>query len=290
MNCLHPVPLSPNSEDIKKRFFKNGKKGEKIYVPCRHCVNCIDTRIREWTYRLLAESKKHSKVCFITLTYDDEHLPKNGSCSSRDVQLFMKNLRRHIEYHSGSNRDICYFGCTEYGGQYGRPHAHLLILGVDINDLNVQKSKLVSENTKNCFSPFWKKGILNYGTDVSLQDSKLVRYVTKYCEKLDTENLYKYCDIMGIERPKILHSTKIGTDYLKSRSDEDGKLPTLGGIKMQLSPYYMRVLDLCSPYTLADKLRFNDENKKKRNKIMQGMEDTDENYAKQIETIKRGLK
>lgn len=289
MNCLYPVPLSPNSEDESKRFYKNGKKGDKIYVPCRHCVNCIDARIREWTYRLLAESKKHTKVCFITLTYDDVHLPVNGSCSSRDIQLFMKNLRRHLEYH-GSKRDICYFGCTEYGGQYGRPHAHLLILGVDIDDLQVKKSKLVSENTKNCVSPFWKKGILNYGIDVSLQDSKMVRYVTKYTEKLDTDNLYKYCDIMGIERPKILHSVKIGTDYLKSRSDEDGKLPTLGGIRMQLSPYYMRVLDLCSPYTIADKLRFKAENDKKRKKIMQGMENTDENYAKQIETIKRGLK
>ena len=290
MTCLYPVPMSPNSDDNKKRFYKNGKKGERIFVPCRHCVNCIDNRIREWTYRLLAESKRHTKMCFITLTYDDEHLPQGSSCCADDVSKFIKRIRRYYEYHGGKKLDLVHFSATEYGGESGRPHAHLLILGIDYNDLLPQNSKLVSHNTKNCNSPFWKNGLLNYGTDVSLSDSRMIRYVTKYVEKLDTENLYKYCRIMGIEKPSVLHSVKIGTDYLKTRSDEDGRLPKLGGITMNLSPYYMRVMDLCSPYTLADKERFKIEREMKRNKIMQGMENTDENYAKVIETCKRGVK
>lgn len=288
MTCLYPVPMSPNSDDPIKRYYKNGKKGDKILVPCRHCVNCIDTRIREWTYRLLAESKKHTKMAFITLTYDDEHLPRNCSCCSADVSKFIKRIRRYYEYHGGKKLELAHFSCTEYGG-LGRPHAHLLILGIDYNDLLPSKIKVASHNTKNCFSPFWKKGLLNFGTDVSLQDSRMIRYVTKYVEKLDTDNLYKYCRIMGIEKPQVLHSVKLGTDYLKTRSDEDGKLPRLGGIEMNLNPYYMRVLDLCSPYTLADKKRFEIEREKTRNIVMQGMENTDDNYAHQIEIMKRGI-
>lgn len=71
----------------------------------------------------------HDKNSFITLTYNDEHLPCDGSVSKREFQLFMKRLRRQIEPVR-----IKFYGCGEYGSKLGRPHYHILIFGYDFPD------------------------------------------------------------------------------------------------------------------------------------------------------------
>jgi len=37
----------------------------------------------------------HEEACFLTLTYDDKHLPHGGTLAHEDVQKFLKRLRRH---------------------------------------------------------------------------------------------------------------------------------------------------------------------------------------------------
>ncbi len=66
----------------------------------------------------------HSKNCFITLTYDPDHVPKDGSLSLEDWQKFAKRLRRE----AGPFR---FFHCGEYGEVNLRPHYHACIFGLD---------------------------------------------------------------------------------------------------------------------------------------------------------------
>lgn len=66
----------------------------------------------------------HEKTCFITLTYDEENLPKDGSLDVRHWQLFAKKLRQEW----GPFR---FFHCGEYGGKNFRPHAHAILYGID---------------------------------------------------------------------------------------------------------------------------------------------------------------
>lgn len=291
--CLYPVKIAVKSDKLGNRYNYKGRKTNQSYglsVPCGHCVNCLEQKTRQWTYRLMAQNRttNYNKMAFITLTYDDEHLPENGSCCVADVQKFIKRIRRYYDYHGGNN-DLVYFGCTEYGGEKGRCHAHLLLMGLDYNDLLPQKSKLASHNTKNCLSPFWKKGLLNYGTDVSLQDSRLIRYVTKYIDKLDSENLYRYCEIMGIEKPKVIKSLGLGADYIKQKSGECGDLPSLNGMKVNLPPYWKKKLGLNNLYTFEDIKTMKAEEKQKRDRLMQGQENTDSHYAEVVTKCKRGL-
>ena len=63
---------------IKNPHFKNGlMPGEESYiqVPCGKCYVCRRMRSKTWSVRLLHESSEHSANVFLTLTYDDEHLP-----------------------------------------------------------------------------------------------------------------------------------------------------------------------------------------------------------------------
>lgn len=66
----------------------------QMYVPCNKCTACKIAHSREWSVRLIHELDYYDKACFITLTYDDENLPFDGSISKRELQLFFKRLRK----------------------------------------------------------------------------------------------------------------------------------------------------------------------------------------------------
>ncbi|GBR76950.1 phage replication protein [Candidatus Termititenax persephonae] len=73
----------------------------------------------------MLESLTHSDITFLTLTYDDEHLPDDCSVSRRPLQLFIKSLREAV-----SPVKIRFYGVGEYGEQSQRPHYHAIIYGL----------------------------------------------------------------------------------------------------------------------------------------------------------------
>ena len=91
------------------------------YFPCGQCLACTINRRRVWTARQILESQGHSRNWFITLTYNDEHLPPE--VQKAEVQKFMKRLRKN------TGQELRYFACAEYGDKYGRPHFHLNLFG-----------------------------------------------------------------------------------------------------------------------------------------------------------------
>lgn len=131
----------------------------------------------------------HSANSFITLTYNDAHLPDDGSLNLRHFQLFMKKLRKSLDER------IRFFHCGEYGEQYGRPHYHALIFGHDfpdktlwkkVNDLPLYRSKALEA--------LWEHGYSSIG-DVNFQSAA---YVARYIMKKVTGDLaptwYQYID------------------------------------------------------------------------------------------------
>lgn len=112
MKCISPVYVS------KVRTF----------VPCGKCAFCIKKSIDAWCLRLAHEMEVSSSAFFITLTYDNEHLPPGEEVSKRDLQLFIKRLRK-------VNPGIRYFAIGEYGTEKGRPHYHAVIFNLINLDL-----------------------------------------------------------------------------------------------------------------------------------------------------------
>lgn len=98
------------------------------FVPCGKCAFCIKKSIDSWCLRLSHEMEVSSSAFFITLTYDNEHLPPGEELSKRDLQLFIKRLRK-------VNPGIRYFAIGEYGTEKGRPHYHAIIFNLIDLDL-----------------------------------------------------------------------------------------------------------------------------------------------------------
>lgn len=118
----------PVDLDKVPHIVKNGHTylTEPLDVPCGSCVACRMQRAKEWKIRNCLELQSHKEAYFLTLTYDDAHLPinENGQpyLRKRDLQLFMKRLRRNIG-------DFRYFASAEYGENTHRPHFHLILYG-----------------------------------------------------------------------------------------------------------------------------------------------------------------
>ena len=130
MACYRPLRAYAlrNAEGKMQVSFKRKIGYEPIWLPCGQCIGCRLERSRQWAMRCMHEAQMYDRNCFVTLTYDDEHLPPNGSLNKRDFQLFMKRLRKR--YGSG----IRYYQCGEYGELLGRPHHHAILFNFDFDD------------------------------------------------------------------------------------------------------------------------------------------------------------
>ncbi len=111
----------------------------KISVPCGHCPSCQRLQQQEWFFRSFIEYQQIKKIggtCyFVTLTYDDEHLPHltlpSGkvvpSFNGTHVKNFIKYLRIWLRRHDYPSHGIRYLICSEFGDVYQRPHLHALL-------------------------------------------------------------------------------------------------------------------------------------------------------------------
>lgn len=77
----------------------------------------------------MLEAACNDSSVFLTLTYSDDFLPKDGSLSRRDLQLFFKRLRKAV-----IPRRIRYFAVGEYGDRTLRPHYHMALYGCSLLD------------------------------------------------------------------------------------------------------------------------------------------------------------
>lgn len=165
------------------------KTGKTTLVPCGQCLSCKIARMQEWKMRMLFESEYWTDSCFITLTYDEEHISslpasrilqtdiKTGktdfrrSLDFKDLQLFYKAIRQDLR-----DTPIKYYSCGEYGSERNRPHFHAIIYGLGVNS---STRELLKENWRKCDS-FRFDGI-NAGLAYAEADSML--YVSSYVRK-----------------------------------------------------------------------------------------------------------
>lgn len=156
--CKYPYVRSPTGITRLKTVLSEEARLAVTPFGCGKCLPCRINKARIWTHRLLLEQQLHGDSCFVTLTYDDEHLPADGSLQPVDLTKFLKRLRRAI----GKNK-IRHYCVGEYGSRTYRPHYHCALYGIGIDH---------ASTVTNC----WGHGF-TYTGDLN-KDS--ARYITGY--------------------------------------------------------------------------------------------------------------
>jgi len=178
MPCYEPLRAVLISGPQGRRLsFKDDPRGRGISIPCGRCIGCRLERARQWAVRIMHESEMHVQSSFVTMTYDAEHLPKDGSLSVRDCQLFLKRLRFFL-----SPTKIRFFLCGEYGEKFARPHYHAIIFGYDFPDkkkMDSPSSSGFAHFTSKELTDLWGKGRCDVGA-VSFDSAC---YVANYATK-----------------------------------------------------------------------------------------------------------
>lgn len=215
----------------------------EISLPCGKCIGCRLDYSRQWAMRICHEQYFSEKSCFVTLTYDDDHLPEGRTLVKKDLQDFFKRLRRSFR-----DSDIRYFACGEYGGKTQRPHYHVAFFGIDFSDdrkfykfSGVQKNALyISKALEKC----WKNGFAPIGT-LSFDSAAYVsRYILKKVTGKIADEYYQ-----GRLPEFVLMSRKpgLGHDWYDRFGEQAMLLDSVilkSGLKAKPPRYYEKLFNL----------------------------------------------
>lgn len=232
MLCPYPITF--------KKTLKNGSQ-KMLSVPCQKCAACKEAKRTDWAIRLREESDGIPSL-FITFTYSDQNLPLNGENNGcvlkRDVQLYMKRLRKAL-----APRKIKYFFVGEYGTQTYRPHYHAMMFNVNWDDIYEIEKAWTNKNGE------------PYG-NVVFRDFHMARamYVAKY-------HIIKTHYPVGCTRPFMICSKNLGKSYIEKlgkwhRKNIDRCYYTLDGSQLRLPRYYKeRIYNKNQRERIADKIK-----------------------------------
>lgn len=121
----------------------------------------------------------HGDASFVTLTYDDQHLPADGSVSPKATQEFLKRLRERMR-----PRRLRFFLVGEYGDDTWRPHYHAALFGLP-NCLRGRTEHRVAKCCQMCdlVRAAWAQG----GIDCRELTMETAQYLVGYVAKKMTK-------------------------------------------------------------------------------------------------------
>lgn len=223
-------------------------------IPCRHCWACKLSYSAEWATRIMYECALHPNTnFFITLTYDEYHLPiaeevkvpekiwnketktydvkwhygtnygdenqNEGTVYEPHIEKFLHDLRQYFNRkykHTG----IKSFYCAEYGTENHRPHYHLILMNCPLDPFQTYDSHY-DENHKRHFKSkqidrFWDKGIIDIASVEWSNAAYTARYCTKKLFDRDMESYANECKL-----PEYIRmSRNIGREWYEEHKDE----------------------------------------------------------------------
>lgn len=292
MSCYHPMArferedgkvfiekyISESTENFIEWADKNkhmsGYKRADV-IPCGQCIGCRLDYSRQWANRIVLESKQYPKeTCwFVTLTYNDEHLPfkewintETGEFGigqtlvKKDVSSFIKKLRRHYEYHY-KHEGIRFYAAGEYGEILERPHYHLCIFNMPIFT-ELKKYKLnelhqpiwINEEIEK----IWGKGFITVARLCWETAAYTARYIMKKQYGKEAEWYYaskgKIPEFTVMSRKPGLAFQYFNENNEKIYQNDEITIPkNNGAVKIKPPKYYDRLYDVIDPKLLKAK-------------------------------------
>lgn len=228
MDCFRPITL------------KSGN-----FVPCGKCPACLANRQRDWTFRLEAEKDNSSFFFWLTLQYDESHVPwvdGKRAVKKEDCRYFFERIRKRFP-----DTKFKHFLVSEYGphGTH-RPHYHTLLFVRSSLGFNEQLS--LKTEIADYIKLAWPFGHVQ---DVPFHN-RVFGYVTKYCCKPELIGLDVPVPVFTLISQGIGKSFLDRVDSSQMVAKEDYRV-SFSGTRYSLPRYYRQKLqparpteDLCS--------------------------------------------
>lgn len=228
-------------------------------IPCKWCAGCQETYSKQWAARCMLEANQYEQNYFLTLTYDEDHIPRDdevvnkktgeifendnwmqGHLEPDDIKDFLKRLRRHWKYHYDFPKNeiigydengkeikppgIRFYLCGEYGGQTQRPHYHAIMFNMPIKpeSLEVYKMDKATGNvtyTSKEIEKIWGKGFITIGEVNWDTCAYVARYVMKKMKGWRSDESY-YEQGMSPEFVRMSRMPGIGLDFFNKNFQE----------------------------------------------------------------------
>lgn len=294
MSCYKPLIrlYNPDNREQSGRVYSlarfsqlNGKQlkyedlmynPKVMLIPCGQCIGCRIRQREDWTTRIELEARDYPKeeVWFITLTYDDDHVPgmivKTGEIMRKvqytwkpgeklpssvqillyeDIQKFLKRLRKA---YRGKLR---YFVAGEYGEQTARPHYHMILYGWRPTDLeNLYKIHHNGYYNSKWLANLWGMGQVQIAQAVPETYRYVAGYVTKKMYEIDGKKANAYYEL-GQTKPFACMSLKpgLGDHYYQEHKAEiwrQGYIQCTNGKRAQIPRYYEKQMEAENPQRL----------------------------------------
>lgn len=242
MSCINPLGFRVKN---KLGYTQN------IEVPCGHCLNCMIKKQSQIEFlakkELLENYKKGKSASFVTLTYDDNHLPINEegflTLRRKDVQDFLKRMRRNMEYHN-RKKEFKILYCGEYGdGSHSttktgvstcRPHYHLVFIGLSPNEVKFYTRKL------------WRAGLC----DIGPLGAGGIRYLCKYMTKaIPDKDVKQMREVAKVQNPFFYHSVGLAKEWIDKNLDKIVENNFCFNLNGKISPFPKYICQYVSFHT-----------------------------------------
>lgn len=322
-HLYHPAIIIPADKENERleEITKFSPTYNKTIIPCRKCIGCKLDYSRDWANRGYLEIKNSKHNYFVTITYDDEHLPMLEEIETKDgitytkteewkgvlipqhLQKFIHDIRQY--YKRKYNHDgIKYLSCGEYGTKNGRPHYHIIFFNLPLETEKFYNTKLIEHNyysQHETIEKYWKRGFSYVGTANWNTIAYVSRYVTKklYGNNAEDERAQKG------QIPEFIRMSKgIGKQYWEENKEKILQTDTITirntkGVYQTKPPrYFYRLLEKenSEMYKTIKEKHIEDNNKMQRIKNQQHtygqleeLENQERSKTIQAGTLKREL-
>lgn len=192
---------------------------------------CRKAKGNEYSQRIMDELYYRPESCMINITYAGGEKNVQYSLSKRDIQTFIKRLRKHFP-----TKSIKYFACGEYGTAGMRPHYHMIVLGLSLMDLKCYQKFTNNPDHyhSDIINEIWKE---DSRIIIGKCEPKSIYYVTGYILKASYGNQAKELyDKIGLVRPFNLMSKNMGLNYLIDHADQILK-------QKNIPRYYLKMIE-----------------------------------------------
>jgi len=251
--CTRPLICYQNPDGGRPIFGEVGRKEglPELKLPCGKCPECCKDYYTQWATRGSRELAQWDSSLFITLTYDEEHLPDDRSLNKKHVQDFIKRVKKH--FHSTRGNPIRQTYCGEYGSLTKRPHYHVILYNTYFDDL---KPHYISPGghqvfTSETLSRLWGKGNTEFGYATPATIAYLYKYILKKKTRKEKERPFtiEHEGITYDVAHEFIESSRnpgIGACLRGSSSLRKGYL-YVNGSKKKLPKYYLEWLRVNEP-------------------------------------------